>query len=115
MIYFAAAGVDAMGNVPGPGFEEQLEFTLSSLQATLESLGSSMQDILQLTWYYVDLEHDLEKAPDIRRKYIADDEVPMMAAIGIKELAPVGQWPLLIEATGCAIIPDGSPHPRSDQ
>lgn len=106
LIYFAAAGIDKLGNVAGPEFEQQLEFTLKELQATLESLGSSMTDILHVTWYYVDLSRDLEKAPAIRRKYISDDEVPMMAAIGVTELAPVGNWPLLIEVTGCAMIPD---------
>lgn len=105
MIHFAAAGVDKLGNVAGKQFEQQLEFTLKELKATLESLGSSMADILHLTWYYVDLSRDLEKAPAIRRKYIPDDKVPMMAAIGVTELAPVGDWPLLIEVTGCAMIP----------
>ncbi len=106
LIFFTAAGVDKLGNVAGPEFEQQLEFTLKELKATLESLGSSMTDILQVTWYYVDLSRDLEKAPAIRREYIPDDKVPMMAAIGVTELAPVGDWPLLIEVTGCAIIPD---------
>ena len=106
MIYFTAAGVDKLGNVAGPEFEQQLDFTLRDLRATLEGLGSSMQDILHLTWYYVDIARDLNKAPAIRRKYIPDDQVPMMAAIGVTELAPVGEWPLLIEASGCAIIPD---------
>ena len=114
MIYFAAAGVDKLGNVAGQEFEQQLEFTLKELKATLESLGSSMQDILHLTWYYVDLSRDLEKAPAIRRKYIPDDTVPMMAAIGVTELAPVGDWPLLIEVTGCAIIPDADSHRSPD-
>ena len=114
MIYFAAAGVDKLGNVAGQEFEQQLEFTLKELKATLESLGSSMPDILHLTWYYVDLSRDLEKAPAIRRKYIPDDKVPMMAAIGVTELAPVGDWPLLIEVTGCAIIPDSDSRQSPD-
>ena len=114
LVFFAAAGVDKLGNVAGPEFEQQLEFTLKELKATLESLGSSMTDILQVTWYYVDLSRDLEKAPAIRRKYIADDQVPMMAAIGVTELAPVGDWPLLIEATGCAVIPDPASRQSPD-
>ena len=51
-----------------------------------------------------DLAGDLEKAPQIRKKYIPDHKLPIVAAIGVKELAAVGEWPLLVEATGSAIV-----------
>jgi enamine deaminase RidA (YjgF/YER057c/UK114 family) len=105
-VHFAVAGVDGLGNVVGPNFEQQLEFMYKQLQGTLNELGGSMEEILQMTLYYVDLASDLEKAPQIRKKYIPDHKMPIVAAIGVKELAAVGQYPLLVEATGSAIVPD---------
>lgn len=105
-VYFAVAGVDGFGNVVAPDFEQQLEFMYKQLQETLDDLGGSMEDILQMTLYYVDLAGDLEKAPPIRKKYIPDHRMPIVAAIGVKELAAVGEWPLLVEATGSAIVSD---------
>ena len=104
IVHFAVAGVDGLGNVVGPDFEQQLEFMNKQLQETLSELGSSMEEILQMTLYYVDLAGDLEKAPQIRKKYIPDHKLPIVAAIGVKELAAVGEWPLLVEATGSAIV-----------
>ena len=104
IVHFAVAGVDGLGNVVGPDFEQQLEFMYKQLQEALAELGSSMEEILQMTLYYVDLAGDLEKAPQIRKKYIPDHKLPIVAAIGVKELAAVGEWPLLVEATGSAIV-----------
>ena len=48
IVYFAVAGVDGLGNVVGPDFEQQLEFMYKQLQETLAELGSSMEEILQI-------------------------------------------------------------------
>ena len=104
-IFMAAAGVDHDGNVVGPGFEEQLTYTYEEIKETLESLGSSMENIVQQTIYFVNMERDMGKAGPIRKKYIPDDKLPSVAGIGIKELMPI-EPPLLVEITLTAIIPD---------
>ena len=64
-----------------------------------------MENIVQLTMYYVNMARDMEKAGPIRRKYIPDDKLPAIAGIGIKELMPI-EPSLLVEIICSAIIPD---------
>ena len=104
LIFMAAAGIDHDGNVVGPSFEEQLDYIYKEIKETLESVGSSMENIVQMTMYHVDA-RNMGKGGPIRRKYIPDDKIPMTAGIGIKELMPIDP-PLLIETTLTAIIPD---------
>ena len=97
LIFMAAAGIDHDGNVVGPSFEEQLDYIYKEIKETLESVGSSMENIVQMTMYHVDA-RNMGKGGPIRRKYIPDDKLPMTAGIGIRELMP-------IETTLTAIIP----------
>ncbi len=106
-IFMAVAGTDPDGNVVGPSFEEQLTYCYESMKKTLESLGSSMDNIVQMTMYYVDMERDIDKVSKIWGKYFTVGKYPSVAGIGIKELMPTApQPPLLIEMTLTAIIPD---------
>ncbi len=102
-IYIASAAVDDDGNSVGPTIEEQAEFVFRDMQQTLESLGSSMDDILEMTMYLVDIERNVLKIKPIFDKYIT--VFPMVAAIGTHQLFPFDP-PLLIETTVTAIIPD---------
>jgi enamine deaminase RidA (YjgF/YER057c/UK114 family) len=62
-----------------------------------------MDNIVEMTMYYVDMERDMEKVTPIWRKYISS--FPMVAAIGTTGLMPMDP-PLLVEITCSAIIPD---------
>ena len=104
-ISIVAAGIDAKGVVVSADFEAQLDFTYSEMKKTLDSLGSSIENIVQMTIYLVDMERDLPKVSAIRKKYIPDDKFPAVAAIGTTQLAPMDP-PLLVEISCSAIIPD---------
>ena len=69
-----------------PTFEEQFTAILEEIKSVLESYGSSMWDIVDMTVYFVDLKGDRDKAMEIWRKYIPSDNPPVAAWIGIKEL-----------------------------
>jgi enamine deaminase RidA (YjgF/YER057c/UK114 family) len=81
-------------------FEEQFAAILEEIKTTLESLDSSMGDIVQMHVFFVDLKRDAEKAGPIWQKYLPEDNW-----VGIKELFP-GQPPLLVEVACSAIVPD---------
>lgn len=102
-IYVAAAAFNDEGKSVSAEFEEQLDFVFSDMKKTLEGLGSSMDDIVQMTIYMVDLERDNPKIPPIWAKYIKS--MPMVASIGTNQLMPVDP-PLLVEITATAIISD---------
>ncbi len=104
-IFVAAAGVDRDGNTAGPTFEEQSAHALEEIKTTLESLGSSMDNIVQMTTYYVDMESDSGEMSEIWGRYFTVGKYPSVAGIGIKELLKLDP-PLLIEMTLTAIIPD---------
>ena len=104
-IFMAVGPIDEEGNVAGPSFEEQLTKIFEKIKETVESLGSSMDNIVEMTLYYVDMARDVGKVGPIREKYIPDDKMPAIAGIGIKELYSTDP-PLLIEITCSAIIPD---------
>ena len=94
---------------PGPSFEEQFTATLEDVKATLESLGSSMGDLVQMTVYFVNLQRDYDKIVPIWLKYLPLDKWPMAAWIGVKELVPresPDEPPLQVEIACSAIIPD---------
>jgi enamine deaminase RidA (YjgF/YER057c/UK114 family) len=86
-------------------FEEQFTAILEEIKTTLESLGSSMGDIVQMHTFFVDLKRDAAKAGPIWLKYLPEGKWPVGAWVGIKELMPV-EPPLLVEVACSAIIPD---------
>lgn len=102
-IYIASAAVDDDSNSVGATFEEQADFVFRDMQKTLESLGSSMDDILEMTMYLVDIEQNIVKMKPIFDKYFKI--FPMVAAIGTHQLFPFDP-PLLFETTATAIVPD---------
>lgn len=102
-IYIAASAINDEGKAVGPGFEEQLDYTFKEIKETLEDLGSSMDNIVEMTMYYVNMERDMEKVGPIWVKYIKSS--PMVAGIGTSGLMPMDP-PLLIEVTCSAIISD---------
>ena len=102
-IYVATAGIDDDGKSVGPEFEEQLDYIFSDMKKTLESLGSSMDNLVEMTIYMVDLARDNEKIGPVWGKYIKS--MPMVASIGTTQLMPLDP-PLLVEVTATAIIED---------
>ncbi len=93
--------------IVAPTFEEQFTHLLEEIKTTLESLGSSMGNVVKSTVYFTNLERDVEKAGEVWDKYFPSDNPNAVAWIGIKDLYPTKpQPPLLVEMTLTAIIPD---------
>lgn len=94
-----------IANRSGPSFEEQFTGIFEQMKTTLESLGSSIDNIVQLNVFFVNLKDDYEKAVPIWQKYLSRDKWPVGAWVGITELVP-SDPPLLVEMACSAIIPD---------
>jgi enamine deaminase RidA (YjgF/YER057c/UK114 family) len=108
--YFVGAAVGDDGRSVGPSFEEQLDFILGEIQGTLESLGSSMDQIIEMTFFYVNMKRDQQKVGPIFSKYFR--AMPITCGIGTTELE-ANDPPLLIEIKGSALIPSAAPKSPS--
>ena len=97
-----------LADTVGTTFEEQFTSVLEGVKTTLESLGSSMGNIVQSTVYFTNFERDVDKAHEVWRKYLPSDNPNAVAWIGVKDLYPMKppQPPLHVEMTLTAIIPD---------
>ena len=88
----------------GPSFEEQFTDIFERTKTTLESLGTSIGNIVQLNVFFVNLERDFDKAGEIWVKYLSLENWPVGAWVGIKELVP-SDPPHVVEMCCTAIIP----------
>ena len=114
-IFIAAAGTDPNGNVVGPSFEEQLTYIFETVKKTVESLGSSMENIVHMITFMVNID-DFSKVREIRGKYIPPEKMPATTAVEVTSLVrsfmSEGKLvkldpPMLVEIDCTAIIPDG--------
>ena len=98
----------ALAHGTGATFEEQFAGLLEEIKATLESLGSSMGNVVTSTVYFTNFERDVDIAWDVYGKYFPDDDPNAVAWIGIKDLFPAKppQPPVMVEMTLTAIVPD---------
>jgi len=103
-IFMSVAGTGDDGKPVGPTIEEQATYAYEEMKKTLESLGSSMDNIVQRMTYYTNIE-DVAKTRPIWQKYISPDQRPAGAAVEVKSLVKM-EPPLLIEVSVIAIIPD---------
>jgi len=86
--------VGAVGDVAG-----QAELVLTSMRRMLESVGSSMDDVVRIVTYLTDIE-DHPKMHEVRRKYFGDTP-PASTSVGVVRLFHPDQ---LIEIEATAII-----------
>lgn len=94
----------ALANGTGATFGEQLTNILEEVKWSLESAGSSMENMVSSTVFFVHLARDTEEAFKIWPKYFPRDNPHATAWIGIKELV---RPHLLVEIACTAMIPDG--------
>jgi 2-iminobutanoate/2-iminopropanoate deaminase len=86
--------VGAVGDVVG-----QAELLLTSMRRMLESVGSSMGDVVRIVTYLTDIE-DHHKMHEVRRKHFGDTP-PASTSVGIVRLFHPDQ---LIEIEATAIV-----------
>ena len=87
----------ADGSLELGGIEAQSECTLTSLKASLEKCGSSLEDVLHLTIYLTDIA-DRPAFNDVYRRFFKKP-YPVRCAIGIDALATRG---MRVEITAMA-------------
>jgi 2-iminobutanoate/2-iminopropanoate deaminase len=79
-------GVDpATGKVPEGGIKEQTRQVLENLKATVESLGSSLEDVVKVNVYLVNV-RDFPGMNEVYKEYFGS-EPPARTTVGVHELA----------------------------
>jgi len=107
MIFLSGmTGVDSTGKLPGEDFESQARQAFENIQAILEEGGSSMKDVVKITFYLTDM-RDIDTLRRVRREY-KDKGILSLAAsttVGISSLAKdqSGRFPYKIEIDATAI------------
>lgn len=87
--------------VRGKNVAEQAEYLFQNMKATLESLGSSLQDVIKTTVYLKD-PRDRMNYQDARNKYMPQTP-PSTLIMGVDLAEPE----MLIEIDAIAVIPEG--------
>jgi len=107
-------GLDDYGKAVGRGIEEQAIRCFEEIKKTLETLGSSMENIVHMITFMVNID-DFGKVKEIREKYIPPDKTPAATAVEVTSLVRSFMHegklvehdpPLLLEIDCTAIIPD---------
>lgn len=105
LIFTASAALGDDGKAVSASFEEQAEWILQDIKETLESAGSSLDHILLLTIFVVDIANNVTKLEPIFHKHFGGPHnFPQLASIGSDGLFP-SDPPLLIEMTCQALVP----------
>ena len=94
--------VAADGSVVHPGDPvAQMRYTLDAITDTLESVGASIADLVQVRVYLTDV-RSREAVLEVRREYF-NPPYPTSTLIGVTALALEG---LTVEVDGIAVLPD---------
>lgn len=95
-------GMDENGFIP-ESYTEQAELAFKNLQAVLESAGASLDDVVDLVSFHVDLPAQAEDVVAVKNKYI-NSPYPSWTAVGVVALA----YPALkLEIKAVAVIGSG--------
>ena len=79
----------------------QLEVVFQNMQVILEAAGASMQDVVKLNFYLIDMLDMYEMIPTIRKYF--GDHTPARTSVQVSQLAHPN---LLIEVDAIAVIGD---------
>jgi enamine deaminase RidA (YjgF/YER057c/UK114 family) len=91
---------DEKGQPGHPGdFAAQARATYSALKAQVEAAGGTLENVVKLTTYLVDVRHRNDLAP-VRREFFGE-KAPASTLVGVTALAMPG-W--LIEVEAIAVI-----------
>lgn len=95
-------GVDASGQVVGPGLAEQTAQALRNVLTVLAAAGATQRDVAKLTVYLV-------AGQDFTEGYAATAEVWGMypTAVSVMQVAGLGVPGALVEIDALAFVPDG--------
>ena len=93
----------------GYTMEEGAEQAFKRLDERLKKAGSSCENIVQMSFYYVnreDIAKDIEAMKKVRARYIPPNKMPASVGIGVSRVYKADP-PLQLELQVIAIVPDG--------
>ena len=94
-------GSTRTGNTVGIGdFEAQARQTFDNLTAVLEAAGGTFADVVELTYYLVNLD-DFAVLDRVRRDYLAGPPYPASTAVEVSRLLDPA-W--LLEVSALAVL-----------
>jgi len=109
IIYIAGQmGIDKDGRLPGD-FRAQAIQTFENLKAALAAVGGSMDDIVKLNNYLLDIAY-LPIIRDVRVAYLKGDNPPASTTLQVSGFALVGA---LLEVEAVAMLPAKAARPKS--
>jgi len=101
IVYIAGQlGIDKYGRLPGD-FRAQARQVFENLKNALESVGGSLEHIVKLNNYLLDLTH-LPLIREVRTAYLNGDAPPASTTLQVSGFALVGA---LLEIEAVAILP----------
>ena len=72
---------------PEPDFARQVELAFDNLQATLAAAGCTFDDIVDVTSFHTDPEHQFDTIMDVKNRVFATQPYPNWTAVGVNWLA----------------------------
>lgn len=73
--------------LPEPEFEKQVQLAFDNLRAVLAAAGCTFDDVVDVTTFHTDPEHQFETIMAVRDKAIGDPPYPNWTAVGVNWLA----------------------------
>jgi reactive intermediate/imine deaminase len=95
--------IDVAGNVIGLGdLQAQATQVFNNLEAALESVGASFDQVVKLTYFLLDISQ-IPVVRSVRDQYINTQQPPASSAVEVRRLF---RDELLIEVEAIAVIPE---------
>jgi reactive intermediate/imine deaminase len=94
------AGIDLEGNIIEGDCGAQAHQAFENMKRVLEAAGATMQDVVKLNYYFINIAEDLPKIADAYRKYF-NRHYPPSTAVQVGSLAYPG---MLLEVEAIAVI-----------
>lgn len=95
-------GMDENGFIP-ESYTEQAELAFQNLRAVLKAAGATLDDVVDLTSFHVDLPAQAADVVEVKNKYI-NSPYPSWTAVGVVSLADPA---LKLEIKAVAVIGSG--------
>jgi enamine deaminase RidA (YjgF/YER057c/UK114 family) len=96
-------GIDA-NMVPASGMEAQARLAFQSLKTILDAAGASMEDIVEIMTFHLDLRGEMEAFVKVKDEFLPD-RYPSWTAVGVTQLA---MPELRVEIRAVAVIGCGA-------
>ena len=72
---------------PEPEFKAQVQLAFDNLSAVLQAAGCTLDDVVDVTTFHTDPEHQFEAVQAVRLKEIGEPPYPNWTAVGVNWLA----------------------------